>query len=86
MTTDFAVRSSFVNKFPLIIACVAGRRKGGRKVKMSARLSPFPPLRTPATQATLITNADKHSNTELQKQRKRKEKKKPDENITDTTV
>ena len=83
MTTDFAVRSSFVNKFPLIIACVADRRKRGRKVKMSARLSPFPPLRTPATQATLITNADKHS--ELQKQRKRKGKK-TDENITDTTV
>ena len=42
------------------LACVAGCRKGGRKVKISAvrdppalcvRLSPFPPLRTPATQA-----------------------------------
>ena len=55
------------------LACVAGRRKRVRKVKMSAgsegegtyrdphasvlalhaRLSPFPPLRTPATQATV---------------------------------
>ena len=42
----------------LDLACVAGRRKGVRRVKMSlcsrascARLSPFPPLRTPATQA-----------------------------------
>ena len=34
------------------VACVADRRKGGRKVKMSARLFPFPPLRTPATHAS----------------------------------
>ena len=41
------------------LACVAGRRKGGWKVKMRAGgrrftrcLSPFPPLRTPATQAS----------------------------------
>ena len=31
-----------------IVACVAGRRK---ERKSSARLSPFPPLRAPATQA-----------------------------------
>ena len=53
------------------IACVAGRRKGGSKVKINERdapasdllalhwlvfpLSPFPSLRTPATQANTST-------------------------------
>ena len=56
------VEKSSIEKITLTrsdIACVAGRRKGGRKVKMSAEgngalhahLSPFPTLPTPATQA-----------------------------------
>ena len=54
----------------LCIACVAGYRKGGREESQNeserekgprsfralrARLSPFPPLRVPATQASLCT-------------------------------
>ena len=44
------------------LACVAGRRKG---VHACARLSPFPPLQTPATQAifthVIIMLRDTHS-------------------------